>query len=96
MPDSLHPLTIPPAAYRRAQRAMADLKASVVEVLFAAPSGGLQNSVIGRSLGIYAGHQGHEGHISRTILHLLEAEGVAGQDKVSKQWTLRQQVDVDE
>ena len=74
--------------YRRAQLAMAELKAATRSLLESAPSRGLTNAEIGRSLGIYAGHKGHEGHISRTVLALLEVEGVVKQDTDSKQWCL--------
>jgi hypothetical protein len=75
-------------AYRRAQLAMAELKAAVRLVLEDASPGGLKNAEIGRALGIYGGHIGHEGHISRTLLEMLQHEGVAIQDPVSKSWTL--------
>ncbi len=74
--------------YTRAQRAMAELKGAIYELLAGSPSG-LTNAEIGRKLGIYQGHIGHEGHISRTMLSLLEAEEVAEQDKATKRWTLR-------
>jgi hypothetical protein len=57
--------------YRRAQVAMAQLKGAVVALLRHHPEG-ISNATIGRSLGIYAGHKGHEGHISRTLLAILE------------------------
>lgn len=75
--------------YQRAQLAMAQLKASVYEMLSHAPSEGMTNAELGRSLGIYRGHVGHEGHISRIILAFLEEEAVALQDKVTKRWRLR-------
>lgn len=75
--------------YHRAQLAMAELKAAVYELLTADQGSGLTNADIGRSLGIYKGHVGHEGHISRTILALLESEGVAHQDPETKRWTLQ-------
>lgn len=78
--------------YTRAQRAMADLKGAVYELLATAPNG-LSNAEIGRRLGIYQGHVGHEGHVSRTLLGLLEAEEVVTQDKSSKLWTLRKSGD---
>ncbi|MDB5352892.1 MAG: hypothetical protein JWN86_4139 [Planctomycetota bacterium] len=68
---------------------MADLKAAVYAVLEAAPSDGLTNAEIGRALGIYAGHVEHEGHISRTLLALMEKEGVVKQSSATKRWTLR-------
>ena len=50
----------------------------------------LTNAEIGRRLGIYQGHIGHEGHISRTVLGLLENEEVIVQDKQTKTWRLRE------
>ena len=76
-------------AYRLAQRAMADLKASVHWVLASAGPDGYTNAQIGRSLGIYGGHVGHEGHISRTLLAMLAADGVAEQDGSTRRWRLR-------
>ena len=76
-------------AYLDAQRALADLKGAIYETLSAAPDGGLTNAEIGRALGIYAGHVGHEGHVSRTLLALMESDGVAEQDEDSKRWRLK-------
>lgn len=81
--------------YQTAQRAVADLKWAVLETLNAASSDGLSNAEIGRSLGIYAGHKGHEGHVSRTMLALLEAEGVVEQDASTKRWRPRVRVDAE-
>ncbi len=75
-------------AYQLAQGAMANLKSSVYLLLQESPNG-LTNAAIGRSLGIYSGHVRHQGHISRTILALMEAEGVVEQDSATKAWTLR-------
>lgn len=75
--------------YAIAQRAMADLKAAVYLLLKNGPASGLRNADIGRALGIYAGHVEHEGHISRTLLALLEKEGVVVQNPESKLWTVR-------
>ena len=75
--------------YHIAQRAMADLKASVRSLIESAPSKGLTNAQLGRKLGIYSGHVRHEGHISRTILAMLEHEGVVEQDKQTKKWYLK-------
>jgi hypothetical protein len=75
-------------AYALAQEAMAKLRIAVHAILESAP-GGLANAQIGRSLGIYPGHVGHEGHIPRTILALMEAEGTVEQDRGTKLWTLR-------
>ena len=75
--------------YREAQLAMATLKSLVRTVLEAGPVDGLKNAEVGRTLGIYSGHVEHEGHISRTLLEMLRAEGVAIQDPETKKWTLR-------
>jgi DNA-binding IclR family transcriptional regulator len=77
-----------PAAYRRAQLALAELKAAVLEILVEEHSG-LTNADIGRALGIYSGHIRHEGHISRTILEMLRDDGTAEQDAETKRWRLR-------
>jgi DNA-binding IclR family transcriptional regulator len=76
-------------AYQRAQNAMVDLKTAVFGLLAVAGETGLRNADIGRSLGIYAGHEEHEGHIPRTILAMMQAEGVVEQDAGSKRWRLR-------
>jgi len=73
--------------YTRAQRAMAELKGAVYE-LIAQSQSPLTNAEIGRRLGIYQGHVRHEGHISRTLLALLEGEEVIVQD-TDKRWHLR-------
>jgi hypothetical protein len=78
--------------YRRAQVAMAELKAAVLSLLERTP-GGATNAVIGRSLGIYGGHKGHEGHISRTVLAMLEGEGVVQQNEKDRAWTIRTHVE---
>lgn len=75
-------------AYHQAQHAIADLKAAVYEVLQNAPSEGMSNAEIGRTLGIYSGHVGHEGHISRSVLAIMEAEGVVAQSSETKRWRL--------
>lgn len=75
-------------AYWLAQRAIADLKAAVRQSLEEANGEGRSNAQIGRLLGIYMGHKGHEGHVSRTILALLEAEGSVTQDPHTKLWRL--------
>ena len=74
--------------YFLAQTAIAQLKAAIHLVLSSAAPGGLRNSDIGRLLGIYMGHVEHEGHIPRTLLALMEAEGVVQQDKATKLWSL--------
>lgn len=74
--------------YRQAQVAMAGLKAAIVSLL-ERQSGEMTNAQIGRTLGIYGGHEGHVGHISRTLLAMLEQEGVVEQNETSKGWTVR-------
>lgn len=76
-------------AYQLAQRAMADLKAAAHAVLTQAGDEGCTNAQVGRLLGIYTGHVGHEGHVSRTILGILESEGVAVQERETRKWHLR-------
>jgi len=76
-------------AYRIAQRAMADLKTAVYLMLATGFPDGYTNAEIGKKLGIYAGHVGNEGHISRTILGLLESESVAKQSPDSKKWSIK-------
>jgi hypothetical protein len=77
-------------AYQHAQRALAGLKHAVFLTLANAPAGGLKNSEIGRALGIYGGHVGHQGHMSRTILHWMQSEGTVEQDARTKAWRLRE------
>ena len=68
-------------SYLLAQTAMAQLKAAVHMVLSQAPAEGLKNSDIGRALGIYPGHVKHEGHVPRTLLAIMEKEGVVVQNQ---------------
>ena len=75
-------------AYRIAQESMTGLKLAVRMLL--KDDVELSNAEIGRKLGIYAGHKGHDGHISRTVLAMLEAEGFVSQDDASKLWKQRQ------
>ncbi|MEQ8310426.1 MAG: hypothetical protein RIA72_06990 [Sphingopyxis sp.] len=75
--------------YVLAQDAMAKLREAIYLLLTEAPASGLKNAQIGRSLGIYSGHVGHEGHISRTVLALMEAEGVVEQNAETKCWRIR-------
>ncbi len=72
--------------YQLAQRALADLKAAILILLESAGKNGLRNVDIGRALGIYSGHVGHEGHIPRTLLEMMAHEGVVRQDKESQLW----------
>ncbi|WP_298843203.1 hypothetical protein [uncultured Roseobacter sp.] len=78
--------------YGTAQRAISDLKAAVHFVLTDAENkgqDGLRNVDVGKALGIYMGHVEHVGHISRTLLAMMEAEGVAEQDENGKMWRLK-------
>ena len=59
-----------------------------IESLVDAGPDGLSNAQIGRRLGIYTGHKGHEGHIPRTLLAIMEAEHVVEQDNERKLWRL--------
>ena len=76
-------------AYQDAQHAVAILKSAVYRVLLEAGVAGMKNVEIGRALGIYAGHVGHEGHIPRTLLAIMEGEGVIEQDSNSKAWRVK-------
>ena len=78
-----------PAAYSIAQRGLAELKVAVYELLRLKSGEGLTNSEIGRMLGIYYGHKGHEGHVSRTVLSSMESEGAVQQEPTTKRWSLR-------
>jgi len=75
-------------SYEKAQIAISQLKGAIYEVLEKAPNSGLKNVEIGRKLGIYMGHVGHEGHISRTCLELMKQEGLLIQDEETKAWSL--------
>jgi hypothetical protein len=81
--------------YHRAQTALADLKSAIYEVLSSGPEEGLTNAQLGRMLGIYAGHVGHEGHIPRTLLAIMEQEGVVEQNRETKRWSIRSHTGVD-
>lgn len=80
-------------AYQVAQRAIADLKSAILAVLKNGPEQGLRNVDIGKSLGIYAGHERHEGHIPRVLLAALEHEGVVVQNSESKLWKIQRHGD---
>ena len=80
-------------AYHIAQKAIADLKSAIYKTLKRAPPEGMSNAQIGRTLGIYTGHVGHEGHISRTLLAVMEKEGVVEQDESTKRWMIRNQTE---
>lgn len=69
-----------------AQRAVADLKAAVLRFLRKHGTAGATNAEIGKALGIYFGHKGHVGHVSRAILDQLEKESLVRQEPESKRW----------
>jgi hypothetical protein len=75
-------------AYQNAQQAIATLKGAIAMLLAQSPQEGLSNAQIGRMLGIYAGRVGHVGHLPRTLLALMESEGLVVQDPASKRWNL--------
>ncbi len=85
-------------AYQLAQESMAKLKTAVLIIIDHAGANGQTNVEIGRTLGVYTGHKGHEGHIPRTLLEIMAIEGVVEQDGTSKRWRLRkhaEQADVE-
>ena len=75
-------------AYQLAQEAISNLKTAVRIILDVAGTDGLRNVDIGKTLGIYSGHIRHEGHISSTILAIMEADGSVEQDTKTQVWTL--------
>lgn len=75
--------------YSMAQIAVAQLKSAIYRLLKERDGVGMKNSEIGRSLGIYMGHVEHKGHVSLTMLTLMEAEGVVEQNKDTKIWSLK-------
>ena len=72
-----------------AREAIGQLKTAVLMELKRAGKRGLKNSELGRNLEIYGGHKGHEGHISRTVLAILESEDSVWQDPEMKVWRAR-------
>tara|TARA_R110002051_G_scaffold56046_9_gene104083 strand:- start:83299 stop:83535 length:237 start_codon:yes stop_codon:yes gene_type:complete len=72
--------------YQLAQHAIADLKTAILLTLRNGPEIGMKNADLGRCLGIHHGHAGHEGHIQRSMLALMESEGLVVQDNTSKLW----------
>lgn len=74
--------------YQMSQRAITDLKTAIHGLLVRGPVGGMSNAEIGETLGIYQGHIGHEGHIPRTLLAMMEADGVVTQNNETKKWTI--------
>ena len=79
-------------AYGMAQGAMSELKAAIFLLLTEASEPGLRNVDIGRALGIYAGHEAHEGHIPRALLSIMESDGTVSQDSETKRWTIQSNI----
>ena len=75
-------------ACQLAQKAVIDLKTAIYLLLKAGPEAGLANAQIGRGLGIYMGRVGHEGHVPRTLLSMMEAEGIVDQNQPTKKWKI--------
>lgn len=75
-------------AYAIAQEAITNLKVAIYQILMNAEPEGLKNVEIGKMLGIYMGHKSHVGHIPRTLLALMENEGVVEQDSNTNTWRL--------
>ena len=71
--------------YERAQIGVAQVKSAIFELL-EQNKDCLTNAEIGRSLGIYFGHEGHEGHIPRSLISLMEREGAVYQDGPCGKW----------
>ena len=81
-----------PEYYEQAQTAIAMLKGAICALLADpdSPPYGMRNSEIGRALGIYATNvgKGHTGHVSRTLLKMMELEEVVQYDEKSNFWQL--------
>ena len=58
-------------SYFKAQHGIILIKDAIYVLLKEQFPKGLRNVDIGKSLGIYSGHKGHEGHISRTVLEIM-------------------------
>jgi hypothetical protein len=74
-------------AYHLSQSALADLKSAILAVL-SANDGPMKNADLGRLLGLYHGHIGHQGHITRTLLELMKSDGVVHQSEDTKEWSV--------
>ena len=75
-------------SYGQAQTGLSYLKDAICNLLIIHGQSGLTNAQIGKALGIYRGHVGHEGHISRSVLDIMEEEGLVVQ-KEDKSWILK-------
>ena len=74
--------------YYRVQGAINELKSAISDLLSDHPEG-LTNAEIGRSLGISFGHARHEGHISGSLLSVMEIEGTVVQDGRRGPWMVK-------
>ncbi len=78
--------------YHIAQRGLTDLKAAIYLILKNGPEEGIRNVDVGRTLGISYGHSGkHQDHIPRTMIEIMQSEGVVTQDQKTKKWKLTRQ-----
>ena len=80
--------------YEQAQAAIAMLKSAIHGLLSdpSTSSEGLRNAEIGRELGIYRVHldpKQQSGHISRSILKLMEFDEVVEYNERTHLWSLR-------
>lgn len=82
-------------SYLMAQTAIAQLKSAIHMVLSRAGTEGLRNTDIWRLLGIGRGHVRHKEHIPRTLLAMMEDEGVVEQDPDTRRGKLRQAADAE-
>ena len=74
-------------AYQLSQRALADLKSAILIVLTENEIP-MKNVDLGKLLGLYHGHVGHQGHITRTLLELMKSDGVVNQSDETKEWSI--------
>lgn len=81
--------------YNNSQQAIATLKGAIHTLLTNHPQG-LKNAQIGQMLGIHKGHGNqHAGHITRTLLEIMQNEGTVIQSK-SKLWNVCNPVNVED
>ena len=73
------------SSYYKAQYGLTLLKDAIRDLLVSIHPKGLRNVDVGKALGIYSGHKGHEGHISRTLLEIMQNEGIIEQ-RSDKHW----------
>ena len=73
--------------YGMAQDGINRIKSAILGLIIQAGDDGMRNVEIGKSLGVYSGHTAgeHEGHISRSLLNILQNEGMVEQ-RTDKKW----------